>query len=796
MKFAMMDSRLSDLLQTSEHLPYIVAGFFFHDRGIMEQKSMSGMLQELLHSILLKSPALRQFVHPIYVVLVEVQKTRQPKWDIESLKVAFEAIITQREVITRLCLFLDALDEHHGDNEHLAGLMKKLVALADGDVVKLKLCLASRPWDTFVASFSKCPGFKIHDHTYNDIRAYTLAEFTQSTPGEFDCRSTKDPRSAELEALAVRVTEKAHGVFIWVRIVVEEVAKCLRARTPFFVLEEKLAKMPEELKDLYQHTLERIEPDHAEESYVMLQIALCAISPLRLETFVNVTTYTVWQKVPEVGEGSAEDMTQRVVSRSGGLLEVIESTPVDRSTASSSSHSDTVALDKKGGVNFGTVVEDTLKTTSEPKTVYGTRRVQFIHQTVKEYVQNQKNNFGLKRNRTGGSGFFYILAAAIRPFDEEWTADIGLDLFEYARFANLDKTLESQMELQNLLNELCTGYSTRNNRGELVRLSASIKYDQSSLDTRNKDGKRFANNPVSLEGTRVSWWLQRKQIDFYTTLFVEERSPIRQVEVLALAAGLFQYVEGRLKDIDPKDMTIFLYVAAIGPKITSIHASRRKMLDLLFEHGVPPDDIRSFPYHSGIRNALSPLALIIQAKDRFDQDDIERVSAIACLLDHGANPNMDMRGRRNRTFNNYFDGASLFIQCIGQESVEIVRLFGQYGATLPKEMIVPVRTLWQMLSTPSAVLKEVIRIMQLRYPDVDLDEKSIVTTPREDTGLIFPVGDIFWNDYPSAAAPTLGTITAISFGLSQVFAADYSAAAKLRKAVARTFKDPIRKISE
>ena len=72
--------------------------------------------------------------------------------------------------------------------------------------------------------------------------------------------------------------------------------KSLRARIPFFVVEEKLAKMPEELKDLYQHTIERIEPDHAEESYVMLQIALCALSPLGLETFVNATSHVIWGK--------------------------------------------------------------------------------------------------------------------------------------------------------------------------------------------------------------------------------------------------------------------------------------------------------------------------------------------------------------------------------------------------------------------------------------------------------------------------------------------------------------------
>jgi hypothetical protein len=85
MKFAMMDPRLLNLLQTSEHLPYVISGFFFHDRGTLEQKSISGMLQELLHSTLLQFSALRQFVQPTYTVLVEAQRSSLPIWNVESL---------------------------------------------------------------------------------------------------------------------------------------------------------------------------------------------------------------------------------------------------------------------------------------------------------------------------------------------------------------------------------------------------------------------------------------------------------------------------------------------------------------------------------------------------------------------------------------------------------------------------------------------------------------------------------------------------------------------------------------
>jgi hypothetical protein len=96
----------------------------------------------------------------IYTQLVDTQESKTPKWDQESLELAFEAILQQREVTTRLCLFLDAFDEHHGDNEELVSLMNRLVSYTDRDRVKIKICIASRPWDTFITTSVNVPDSK------------------------------------------------------------------------------------------------------------------------------------------------------------------------------------------------------------------------------------------------------------------------------------------------------------------------------------------------------------------------------------------------------------------------------------------------------------------------------------------------------------------------------------------------------------------------------------------------------------------------------------------------------------
>jgi hypothetical protein len=307
-------------------------------------------------------------------------------------------------------------------------------------------------------------------------------------------------------------------------------------------------------------------------------------------------------------------------------------------------------------------------------------RVQFIHQTVKEYVQGRKDNLGLKRSRSGGSGSQYVLTAAVY-YKEEWADDIGSDLFEYARIVNFDKTIEAQSELHN------------------------------SLDTLQQP--RIERSLFRRVGNRVDWWLERIHTNFYKSLFGSVEEVPTKLQCLALAAGLFEYVEASLgKYVSPMSTSLIcglLYTATIGPKINSVQASRREMLSLLFKHGILVDEV-IYTISPEIPSSNSPLTLIIETKGKFEQDEKERVSAIACLLDHGADPNM------------------IFLQCIQRESVEVVRLFGQYGATLPRDMILPALALWGMVSRgkfPSDVLREVIRIMQRSYPEVEFEDRSI-----------------------------------------------------------------------
>ena len=413
MKFAMRDNRTRTSL--SKNGQWVLAGFFFHDRGSDIQKSLSGMLQGILYQIFRQADQLSTIILPFYTTLVRAQRTKSPVWDSESLDLALAAITKQRAISIRLCLFLDALDEHAGDNNQLAGLIFRLTSNADNDLVRIKICLASRSWTVFESHFGSCPGFAIHNHTGNDIQSYITSRLRQSLGIKAFTQGSNSLQ--RIEALAEHVTQKAQGVFIWVRLVVDRLEKGVQDGTPFSTLKEMVLAMPQELEDLYRHTLRRIEPEYAEEAYIMLQIALCALSPLRLKTFSNCMSYTKWGKVSNEEDDS---MMRHLVSRSGGLLETISRTTeiFQSGPASNLSLHRMSSLDAGSSERKDSLASQRRKS-HDGVTVAGARQlnigtVQFIHQTVKDFVRENRSDMDSKTtmfsNQVDISIFFKLVS--------------------------------------------------------------------------------------------------------------------------------------------------------------------------------------------------------------------------------------------------------------------------------------------------------------------------------------------------------------------------------------------------
>ena len=191
---------------------------------------------------------------------------------------------------------------------------------------------------------------------------------------------------------------------------VDLLSKGIRDGTPYQKLEDQIMQMPQELKDLYADTLRRIEPDYSTEAYVMLQVALCSLTSLPLSAFMKCIDH-VMGDVDTSGLRGPESNAPKVFfllsdrnrleSRSGGLLEP----------------------------SFAYNPHDISEGDDGPELV-----VQFIHQTVKEYIQASGYKLpltNLKPEISREEGNAYLLRSC--KSHVYWVSYIKADVFAYAR---------------------------------------------------------------------------------------------------------------------------------------------------------------------------------------------------------------------------------------------------------------------------------------------------------------------------------------------------------------------------
>ena len=339
MKFALNQEKTRDLLAKADSGPWSIVPFFFHDRGSLIQKTIAGLLQEFLYGLidtnneLLKAIPARLMHRLQRRSNLTTQDSRMANrelldegtkrgrgsvsiaetWSVDDLQEALLAIVQQNKVALNALIFIDALDEHEGNHRDLVKVIRSLYSPEFVGKVNIKFCLASRPEPTFANAFEDYPGFVIHEHTKVDVQCYVQEQIAASISPRYINQDM-----SEIDQLTSEITQKANGVFIWVRIVMDELIERFIDGSTILQLRNVLSTMPEELKDLYYRAVSKTKAEYALESYVMIQLILCAKVPLSLTDLLAAIDIALYGK-PEVM--SSTSMHRRLGSRSAGLLE-------------------------------------------------------------------------------------------------------------------------------------------------------------------------------------------------------------------------------------------------------------------------------------------------------------------------------------------------------------------------------------------------------------------------------------------------------------------------------------------
>ena len=331
MKFAMKHDQTRKYLEIYDEHNWIIAGFSFHDRGSDVQKSILGLFREMLYQVLNQRKELFSLIDPLVLELIfkltkVSQSTLADAWDLAAIEEALSLIASTSAFDVNLCFFVDGLDEHDGNHKDLISALRRMLHFTNNLHFRLRLCLAGRPDNIFKDALQFCPGFSLQEHTTSDIRQYVRGRIQS----EMSTNITEEGEE-ELNSLYEEIIAKSSGIFLWVRLVVDELIEGLCEGDTLEELKELLSTIPPELEGFYTRALRRKRRgsrccyNDKVEAYIMYQIAMCCRKPLPIDHFLWATGYLMSGKTMNTNTHrlSVDQMERRLNSRAAGLLESV-----------------------------------------------------------------------------------------------------------------------------------------------------------------------------------------------------------------------------------------------------------------------------------------------------------------------------------------------------------------------------------------------------------------------------------------------------------------------------------------
>lgn len=327
MKYLRTDSRTSDLLNTWKPINLqIDAWFFFDDRGSHKQKSLEGLLHAILHRVTSHNKRLADLILPLYRKKPVI---RRNDWSLPDLQRALLLLLNQQELLVDLHVFLDALDEYGDPREIIAEFVADISANDPERFTKVKVCFSSRPWNVFLDRFNHFPGFDLHEHTRDDISHFARTMLLQT---HLLTASQLDDKQFTAMSLLNDISQRAQGVFLWVKLVVIDLVEARHKGASLAKLHQLALEFPQELEDYYNRIIDRLPKSRRYRAFLMLEIVARSRLQLHLQTFVDVMSCVQYETSKECMEFLShrpifDDLpgkaTRVLRDFTGGLLEVV-----------------------------------------------------------------------------------------------------------------------------------------------------------------------------------------------------------------------------------------------------------------------------------------------------------------------------------------------------------------------------------------------------------------------------------------------------------------------------------------
>ncbi|CAM1505787.1 Fc.00g114240.m01.CDS01 [Cosmosporella sp. VM-42] len=238
-----------------------VAGFYFWTSGSQEQRSQIGLLRSLLFQLLSTKTELVKLVLPqLWQKLASMTSKERVamtlEWSTSELMDGLLTFLDHRLSETKLCLFIDGLDEFEGDHESIIHFFR---GLAEGKhASQIKLCLSSRPWPVFERAFEYAvPNLKLQASNFQDMIQYTIDKLSANE----NVRSAMIKEMDLARKVVETTVELASGVFLWVRLAVGElIRKFDHAKARISDMSDYVSTLPSDLDSLFEVLVFKSQP--------------------------------------------------------------------------------------------------------------------------------------------------------------------------------------------------------------------------------------------------------------------------------------------------------------------------------------------------------------------------------------------------------------------------------------------------------------------------------------------------------------------------------------------------------
>ncbi|KAK4945477.1 hypothetical protein LTR10_015373 [Elasticomyces elasticus] len=315
------------LANIKHHTPNTVTiSFFFHARGNSLERTTLGMYRSLLSQLFESIPSLKVVLNslppqpqPPKVDLEQPTKA-DPKvfeWELEDIQNLFERAIVKIDQQSLIC-FIDALDECEEDQiRDMMEFFEHLGALAGA--TRFRTCFSSRHYPHITITNATQLVLEDQAEHHHDLGNYL--------EGRLNAKS-----SELIDEIKAEMLEKACGIFLWVVLVVQILNKEYdHGRT--HAMRKRLSEIPRGLDELFTDILSRgtQSMESMDETATCLQWLLFARRPLKPEELyfailagtepssVNLWDHTeidqgtIWRFILSSSKGLAEVTTARTV---------------------------------------------------------------------------------------------------------------------------------------------------------------------------------------------------------------------------------------------------------------------------------------------------------------------------------------------------------------------------------------------------------------------------------------------------------------------------------------------------